>query len=291
VEAPSEVNRYLPTLSVLAAAVLFGTTGTARALGPPGTDPVAAGASRALIGGALLLAVQAPGRGLGELRRLRRGPLLVAGVGTALYQAAFFAGVSRTGVAVGTVVAIGSGPVFTGIGGRIVLGEPMTARWWAATALAVSGATMIALGGEQARADLVGIGLTLLAGLAYASYTLASKQLLLAGAGPDATMAAAFGLGAVLMLPVFAFRPTGWLTSWQGLAVAVFLGVFPTAAAYRLFARGLLHLSSATATTLVLAEPVTALVLGALVLDERPGAVAVGGIGLVLAGVGLLARR
>jgi DME family drug/metabolite transporter len=291
VEAPSEGSRYLPTLAVLAAAVLFGTTGTARALGPSGTDPVAAGASRILIGGGLLLAVQARGRGLGELRSLHRGTLLVAGVGTALYQAAFFAGVSRTGVAVGTVVAIGSGPVFTGIGGRVVLGEPMTGRWWAATALAVTGATMIALGGGEARADLAGIGLTLLAGLAYASYTLASKQLLVAGASPDAAMAAAFALGAVLMLPAFAVRPTGWLTSWAGLAVAVFLGVFPTAAAYRLFARGLVHLSSATATTLVLAEPATALVLGAAVLDERPGAVAVTGIGLVLAGVVVLTRH
>jgi DME family drug/metabolite transporter len=157
--------------------------------------------------------------------------------------------------------------------------------------LAVAGATMIALGGGEARADWLGIALTLLAGLAYASYTLASKRLLLDGARPDATMAAAFSLGAVLLLPAFAVRPTGWLASWQGLAVVVFLGVAPTAAAYRLFARGLQHMSSATATTLVLAEPATALVLGALVLDERPGAVALAGMALVLAGVGVLARR
>jgi DME family drug/metabolite transporter len=252
---------------------------------------VAAGASRVLVGGGLLLAVELHGRGTAGLRRLRRGPLVVAGVGTALYQAAFFAGVSRTGVAVGTVVAIGSGPVFTGIGGRVVLREPMTGRWWLATALAVTGATMIALGGGDARADGLGIALTLGAGFAYASYTLASKQLLVAGARPDATMAAAFSLGAVLLLPAFAVRPTGWLVSWRGLAVAVFLGVFPTAAAYRLFARGLQHMTSATATTLVLAEPATALALGALVLDERPGAVAYAGMALVVGGVGVLARR
>jgi DME family drug/metabolite transporter len=208
-----------------------------------------------------------------------------------MYQLAFFAGVSRTGVAVGTVVAIGSGPVFTGIGGRLVLGEPMTARWWTATTLAVAGAAMIALGGGDARVDPLGIVLTLVAGLAYAGYTLASKQLLVAGAPPDATMAAAFALGAALLLPVFAMRPTGWLASPRGLAVAVFLGLFPTAAAYRLFARGLQHMSGAHATTLVLAEPATALVLGALVLDERPGAVALAGMALVLAGVGALARR
>jgi len=40
---------------VLAAAVLFGTTGTAQALGPAGTTPVAVGAVRLLVGGLILL--------------------------------------------------------------------------------------------------------------------------------------------------------------------------------------------------------------------------------------------
>ncbi len=43
--------------------------------------------------------------------------------------------------------------------------------------------------------------------------------------------------------------------------------------------------------TLTLAEPVTAAVLGATVLSERPGAVAVAGIALVLAGLAVLALR
>jgi drug/metabolite transporter (DMT)-like permease len=42
---------------VLLAAVLFGTTGTAQALGPDGTSPLTVGASRIAIGGAALVAI------------------------------------------------------------------------------------------------------------------------------------------------------------------------------------------------------------------------------------------
>jgi DME family drug/metabolite transporter len=47
-------------LQILLAAVCFGTTGTAQAVGP-GTSPVAVGAARIVFGG-LLLVLAAPGR-------------------------------------------------------------------------------------------------------------------------------------------------------------------------------------------------------------------------------------
>ena len=47
--------------------------------------------------------------------------------------------------------------------------------------------------------------------------------------------------------------------------------------AYLLFASGLRHLPANEVATLTLAEPVTATLLGAIVLGERPGAVAVAG--------------
>ena len=42
-------------LQVLLAALCFGTTGTAQALGPGGIDPAAVGAARIACGGALLV--------------------------------------------------------------------------------------------------------------------------------------------------------------------------------------------------------------------------------------------
>ena len=41
-------------IAVLAAAVLFGTTGTSQALGPDGTTPLSVGVMRMVIGGTVL---------------------------------------------------------------------------------------------------------------------------------------------------------------------------------------------------------------------------------------------
>src|SRR3954467_7471078 len=97
---------------VLLAAVCFGTTGTAQALGPDGLAPAGVGAARILVGGALLVLV-ALARG-GGLARLPRLPPLIAPAAVATYQFAFFAAVADTGVAVGTIVAIGSAPALAG---------------------------------------------------------------------------------------------------------------------------------------------------------------------------------
>src|SRR3954469_19719025 len=100
---------------VLLAAVCFGTTGTAQALGPDGLAPAGVGAARILVGGSLLLLVALVRPGAGPLTRVPRGPALTAAAAVAVYQLAFFAAVDDTGVAVGTIVALGSAPTLTGL--------------------------------------------------------------------------------------------------------------------------------------------------------------------------------
>ena len=95
--------------------MLWGTTGTSQALAPVGASPLTIGATRLLVGGTALLVVALVRGGLG---RGGRWPLLatvLAGACIALYQLTFFAAVARTGVAVGTMVAIGSSPVIAGL--------------------------------------------------------------------------------------------------------------------------------------------------------------------------------
>jgi drug/metabolite transporter, DME family len=100
-----------------------------------------------------------------------------------------------------------------------------------------------------------------------------------------------FSIGAVFLLPLLALVPAGDLLTGGGLAVAVYLGAVPTALAYILFARGLERIGAGETATLTLAEPVTAAALGFAVLGERPGAAALIGASLVLAGLALLALR
>src|SRR5919205_1087918 len=146
---------------VLTAAVLFGTTGTAQALGPD-IEPLAVGTARIVVGAALLALVasvvartsggsaERAGRGSAARASLGAGDrrlVLLAGCFVAVYQASFFAAVADTGVAVGTVVALGSAPAFTGLFARLFAGERLERRWFAATALACAGVCLLTLGG------------------------------------------------------------------------------------------------------------------------------------------------
>ena len=275
---------------VLLAALCFATTGTAQALGPDGTDPVGVGATRILVGGALL-ALVALARRQGGRPRWDARAVGAAVAGVAVYQLAFFAAVADTGVAVGTVVALGSAPTLAGLFEWIVDGRRPSTRWAAATALACAGVAMLALAGGGADISVPGVALAVTAGGAYAVYTLAAKRLLVAGHAPEAVMAAAFGLGAIVLAPALVATTPTWLGHGDGIALALFLGVVPTALAYLLFASGLKHLTASETATLTLAEPLTAAVLGAVVLAEHLSAPALAGAGLVLSALVALAIR
>ena len=62
---------------------------------------------------------------------MARGPVMAGMVAVAGYQLAFFSAVARTGVAVGTMVAIGSAPVLAGLLAWLVRGEQPPGRWYA----------------------------------------------------------------------------------------------------------------------------------------------------------------
>jgi DME family drug/metabolite transporter len=287
-----------PRLAVLLAATLWGTTGTARALGPDDASPTAVGAARLVVGGACLVLV---GWRRGWLltaaapdtpRRLRYGAgrpaFLVAVAAMAAYQPLFFGGVARTGVAIGTMVGIGSAPVFAGLLGIAARGERPGRRWLAATALAVAGTLLLAGAGDRDDVDPVGLALALGAGLAYAIYVLATKLLLDRGASPEALTARVFGSAGLVLLPVALAVGIGPLLSPAGLLMVAHLGIVTVAVAYVLFTRGLTGVGVAAAGTLTLAEPATATLCGIAILGERPGGAALAGLGLVATGIVLL---
>ena len=273
---------------VLLAAVLFGTTGTAQALGPAGLSPLTVGAARVVLGGGVLGLLAFTGtRAAG---RMSPAFVLCAGAAIAIYQLTFFEAVHRAGVAVGAVVAIGSGPIAAGILERTFGDSWPGARWLAATALAIAGIVALSLGGTgHAAASKTGILLALGSGSAYATYTVIAKQLLAAGTGPVRVMGAAFGVGSLLLLPVLLIGNTQWLHTTRGVELAAYLAIVPTILAYLLFARGLRLLTASETTTIVLAEPVTATILGVAALHQPLGATAIVGVLLVIAGIGVLA--
>ncbi|MFO7310728.1 MAG: EamA family transporter [Bacillota bacterium] len=272
---------------VLLAAVLWGTTGTAQALAPAGAQPAAVGAVRLAIGGAALLLLSLV-RGRLRLADWRRPAAWVAAAGVAAYQVCFFAGVAATGVALGTLVAIGSAPISAGLLEWLVAGERPSRRWAMATALAVAGCALLLSDDGGWQVNWAGVLLALGAGASFAVYTVAGKSLLRA-VTPDGYVALAFAGGAVLLAPILFVSDLTWLAEPRGVLAALHLGLVATAASYVLFGRGLARVPAATATTLSLAEPLTAALLGTLVLGERLGPAALAGSALILVALAWLA--
>ncbi|MHC5909159.1 EamA family transporter, partial [Streptomyces sp. S6] len=121
----SPVGRGLFFLIV--AGIAWGTAGAAGTLVFRISDlsPVALSFWRCAVGLALLLAVRVVRRRPVRSARRARWWLLVLGNGVtlAVFQTAYFAAVAETGLAVGTVVTLGAGPVFIALGARLTLGE------------------------------------------------------------------------------------------------------------------------------------------------------------------------
>lgn len=292
----------MPALLVLAAAVLFGTTGTSLALGAPDAEPAAAGAARVAVGGLALAAVAlvarrrrpAPARRSTGARPWGGVAVVALGALAVLaYQPAFFTGVQANGVAVGTVVALGAGPLVAGVLERLLTGRPWSRPWLVATGVAVVGLVLLGLpGGPSGAAGGVaplGLLASVAAGTAYAVLTVATKALLDRGWAPlDAVGAVFGGAGAVGALQLALTRPVV-VVDVPSLVAVLWLGLATTTLAYALFVRGLAGVGAATAATLTLAEPVVAAALGLVVLGERVTGTGVAGLVLVAAALGVLA--
>lgn len=278
-------------LFVILAAVLWGTGGTAQALAPGAADPLSVGVVKIGIGGAALLAYAALSGGWakGASAGWRPLSLLLCAVLVAFYQALFFTGITLTGVALGTISAIGSLPVWAGLI-DLLFGKRPDGRWLVATALALAGSALLIGAGGSVSVQPLGVVFCIVSGGGLVAFTTIAKGLL-AEQPHSMVMGVTFALGAVLLSPALLFSDPGWVLSPTGLAVALELGLCATALAYVLFARGLAEVRVSTAATLSLAEPLTAGLLGVFVLGERLSPVAVGGAALLVLGLLLTTAR
>lgn len=293
-----------PVIFVLLAAVLFGTTGTAQALGAPGVEALSLGSARIVVGGsalalvAFVLARRADAQMAVQTQLSRRGTMvsvLVGAVGVVAYQPAFFLGTERNGVAIGTLVALGSAPLTTGVLTWVMGRRFPGMRWCIATAVAVLGLILLTgAGGMQggaAGADVLGLVSSLGAGVSYAVYAVMSKRLLASGWRSASAMGAVFGTAALVSLALLLTTDTGWLATTAGALTALWLGLITVCVAYLLFAAGLRSLSAASVSTLTLAEPLTAALLGLVVIGETLSLSSWVGLAAIALGILILVVR
>ena len=271
----------------LAAATLWGTTGTVQTFVAGETSPYWIGAWRLLIASiffAVVVGWSKSGQVMALLRR--QWPWVAwAGLAMAAYNLCFFAGVKAVGVATGTAIAIGSGPIWVGLLQGWVTRQAPRPVWWLGSTLAVLGIGLMFSGANHAVSfDATGYLLCLAAGFAYASFSLLSQRLV-GISTPEIATFCVFTVAALIALPVAAFVSGAFVATIATWLMVGYLGLVATGIAFLLFSHALRHVAAATCVTLSLAEPVTAFVLAIVVVVERPGTSAFGGLALVVAGL------
>jgi len=271
---------------ILLAAMLWGTTGTTQALAPENAHPIAIGATRLAVGGLFLLIIVLV-RGKLNFVNWPIKATILASLSMALYQPLFFSAVGITGVAIGTVVAIGSAPILSGLLEWIFFKTRPAKVWWYSTLLSILGCLMLFMNKESVFVDPVGIILALGAGLSFASYTLVSRDMVKKYSSLS-VVAVVFTLSAICLSPFLFIFDMSWIVSFRGVGVSLQLGIMATGVAYFLFAKGLSHVSSSNAVTLALAEPLTAALLGVFMLGENLSITSWLGIFLLILGIGIL---
>lgn len=277
------MSQRIAFLVVLVGAVLWGTTGTAQTYMPQTVHPLAVGASRLAVGGFTLLLIMLVLRKI-DFRNWPWKATLLSALAMAIFQYCFFTSIRLTGIAIGTVVTIGSAPMFSGVIEWLIQKKRPTRMWLTATSLAIVGCVLLFSNNEGLVVNPVGVSLSLFAGLLFAFYTLFNKEVL-EKADTIPSVAVIFSVSAIMLMPfLFIFETEGLLTA-AGISTVLFLGIATTSVAYILFSLGLRHIPSSSAVTLSLAEPLTAAILSVIVVGERLDLISWTGIALLLGGI------
>jgi drug/metabolite transporter (DMT)-like permease len=138
--------------------------------------------------------------------------------------------------------------------------------------------------------ELLGAALVLVATLCYGTATIVVNRFL-ADLDPSGPIAASLGLATVALSPVALARPPDGTPSPEAVAALAVLGVVCTALGLVLFFRLVIEAGPSRAAVITYVNPLVAVVLGVLVLDERLGLMSVVGLLAILGGSWLATRR
>jgi drug/metabolite transporter, DME family len=215
--------------------------------------------------------------------------VLLGGLAVAVFPMALYTSMRLAGVAVGTVVSIGSAPLASALTERMIDHHRLTARWMSGAALGLAGIVALCLaqatephpGHASAWPTILGVALGLAAGTTYAIYAWAAHHLIGRGVAARAAMGSVFGLGGLLLLPVLLATGAPLAASWANAAVGGYMAVVPMFTGYLLFGWALARVSASTATTLSLLEPAVATILAVTVVGERLPAAGWAGLALI----------
>lgn len=267
---------------IIIAAMIWGTTGSIQAIGPKGLNPIVLGALRVGIGGTAMI-IYAIFKGEFCVKGINKKMIIWAALSIGIYQPVFFFAVKKTGVALGTLLTIGSAPIFSGIIDTMRGSRP-NKRWIIATTISIIGCILMIGGGSKVQVNIIGMIFALVGGCIYSCFVVASQSALKNG-NRTTVNALIFFISGIILMPVLIVSDITWMLNIKGTVLVLYVGIITTALAYTLFGKGVIKVNSSKAVTLTLAEPLTAAFLGIVILKESSSTVMLFGMVILIIGI------
>jgi drug/metabolite transporter (DMT)-like permease len=190
-----------------------------------------------------------------------------------------------------TAMLVNIGPILIAVLAGLLLGEGFPRRLVAGIAVAFAGVLLIGVATRGADADVLGVVFCVVAAVTYAVGVVAQKPVLRRLPPLQVTFTAC-AIGTLCCLPwAGVLRGELGTASAGSVAGMVYLGVVPTALAFSTWAFALARTDAGTLGVTTYLVPPLVILLGWLLLDEVPPALAVIGGAVCLAGVALSRRR
>jgi len=285
-------------IAVLLAAFLWGTTGTVASFAPD-LSPLTIGAV-AMGGGGLLQALLARKNIIHYLGHIKNYFLYLAigVISVVIYPLAFYSSMHLAGITIGTVVSIGTAPLFTALLEKFFDKKRLSAMWFICFILGVTGVVLLSNGGSHSQTlddsqgylKIMGVVLGVIAGLTYSLYSWAAKKLIDHGIDAKASMGLIFGFGALFLLPTLFYTGTNLFDTAINIYVLSYMMLIPMFLGYVLFGYGLKTISASKAITLTLFEPLVAAAFAIFLVGEKLDYIGWLGMALIFICLTMLSR-
>lgn len=270
-------SRGRSVLVLLFAGILWGTGGLSGALlaSEAGLRPLPVAAYRLLVGGFCAIAILACAGGLRSMVWTRAAVcrILICGGLMGLFQSCYFTSVALTSVSLATMITIGSVPVLVALATSVHERRRPGAGALASVVVAIAGLVLLTWspqGLESGWRSALGVLLAMLCGTGFATLTLVARRPV-EGLDPWRVTAFALLVGGFLLTPA---------ALWWGMTVPLrpgviaallYLGLGPTAVGYVAYFWALRRAHPVVSALATLLEPLTAVVLSAVVLGDELG--------------------
>ncbi|MCG9483154.1 MULTISPECIES: DMT family transporter [Acinetobacter] len=273
-EAKFSLNYYTGFLSVLFAAFLWGTAGTAASFAK-GISPLVIATISVGFGGLIhtFLSLKAIKNNYQKLFNYK-SQIFIAVVVSILCPFAFYSSVSLAGVSIGTVISIGCAPLFSVLLEWILDKRKLSLKWLISFILGFLGIILLSYAGDHAQHQVVqsdrilGVFFGLLSSLSYATYSWIMRNLIRQDVDSRAAMGVIFGISAVLLLPTLLITAQNLFDYPTNVWVAIYIPIVPMFLGYLFFSFGLKRIPASQAMTLALVEIPVAALLAVVVVGE-----------------------